>query len=142
MRRFILGQIVASLAAVAIFLGSFAIFDVWQKSLEAKVAAMAIASGGLLIAIFLFRLLVKNREWDWPVDVAFAAAACAMVTLMGLAGALVAMIAISAGSIIVSIRALKDFAAGDRKWSWQSPAYLLWGQFLAIFVFLLWLGVR
>jgi len=142
MSRFVLGQVVATLVTGAIFLGSFAIFGAWQKSPDARIAAMAIATGVFYAAIILFRFFAKNREWDWPLDIAFAAAVVATVLPMAWWLAAVAILAVSAGSIIVGARALKSLRSGDRRWSRVHTDYLLWGQFLTILSFLLWLGLR
>ena len=142
MSRFVLGQVVATLVTGAIFLGSFAIFGAWQKSPDARIAAMAIATGVFYAAIILFRFFAKNREWDWPLDIAFAAAVVATVLPMAWWLAAVAILAVSAGSIIVGARALKSLRSGDRRWSRVHTDYLLWGQFLTTLAFLLWLGLR
>lgn len=140
MRRFVLGQVVATLAVLVSVLGSFAIFDVWQKSLEARVAAMAIALFFVVYpAIILFRLLMKRRLWDSPTDVAFMAAACVTIMLMGPWGAVLMILAVSVGSLVVAARSLKSLPPKDMRWSWQHPDTLLWVQFMTTFTFLLWM---
>ncbi|MEX1068432.1 MAG: hypothetical protein WED08_01355 [Patescibacteria group bacterium] len=132
MRRFFLGQVLATIAVAVMVLLAFTVFGVWQKPLEARIAAMGIALlfGGYP-SIILFRLLVHQRDWDRPLDVAFAAMVLATIAPMGVLGGGLAMLAVMVGSLIVGARALKSFQSGDRRWSWQHPEYLLWGQFLA-----------
>ncbi|OGC44623.1 hypothetical protein A2V54_00455 [candidate division WWE3 bacterium RBG_19FT_COMBO_53_11] len=142
MSRFVLGQVVATLVTGAIFLGSFAIFGAWQKSPDARIAAMAIATGVFYAVIILFRLFVKNREWDRQLDTAFAAAASVTVLLMVWWLAVVAILFISVRSIVLGIRALNSVNSGDHRWSRVHTDYLLWGQFLTTLAFLLWLGLR
>src|SRR3972149_4529037 len=98
MSRFGLGQIVASLAVVAISLASFAIFDVWEKFSNARIAAMGIA---LLFAVYpaiiLFRLLMRRRDWDGPTGTAFAAGAAAGIAMTGLLGGILVGLTVSGG---------------------------------------------
>ncbi|MEX2053597.1 MAG: hypothetical protein WD940_01105 [Patescibacteria group bacterium] len=132
MRRFFLGQVLATIAVAVMVLLAFTVFGVWQKPLEARIAAMGIALlfGGYP-SIILFRLLVHQRDWDRPLDVAFAAAVLALIAMTGLGGAILGISIVSVVSLVVGARALKSFQSGDRRWSWQHPEYLLWGQFLA-----------
>lgn len=141
-RRFLLGQVLATLVTMAIFLVVFATFAVWQKPLESRVAAMAIASAGVYATILILRLLVKSREWDHPLDVAFAAAVCGTVAMMEWWGAVLAIIAVSSWSVVVSVRSLRYLVAGDLQWSWERPYVLLWGQFLATLMLLVGLGTE
>jgi len=143
MRRFVLGQIVASLAVAAISLASFAIFDVWEKFSSARIAAMGIA---LLFAVYpaiiLFRLLVRRRDWDGPTETAFAAGAAAVIAMTGLLGGILVVLTVSVWSVAEAVRTLNEFFADDRRWFWQRPHSLLWAQFLTTTVFLVWLVVR
>ena len=74
MLRFVLGQIVVTLVTAAIFLAVFSAFDVWGKPLDARIAAMAVATGLRYLMILFNRLIVKNREMDRHQDVTLAAA--------------------------------------------------------------------
>jgi len=142
MRRFFLGQVLATLAAAAIVGAVFAVSGAGQKPLDSRIAAMAISSGGLYIAIIIFRFFVKNREWDRLLDVVFFAVVAATVSLMAWWMAVAVSLAISAWSIAVGFRILKLHRAGDRRRSWENPDYMLWIQFLATFASLLWLALR
>lgn len=144
MRRLFLGQVITTLAIAAIFLAVFTVLDEWRKPLDSRIAAMALATGGLYAAIILFRLLVKNREWDRSLDVAFAAAVCATLLPMAWLGTVIAVLGMSVASLAVMFRSLKDMPPGDMRWSWQRPYVLLWVQFQYTWVLLLWivLGMR
>src|SRR3972149_9066712 len=132
MRRLILSQVVATLVTVAIFLGAFTIFDVWQKSLDARVAAMSITFIVGYAVIILFRLLVRAGDWDRPIDVAFTAAAVAIIALMGGRGVILPILAISVWIVGMVVE--------DRKWLWRHPNVLkFWMQFLLTLGLLGWL---
>ena len=122
MRRLVLGQVVATLLTVALFLGVFSVFGVWGKSLDARISAMAIVSGGLYVLILFFRvLIVENREWDRPLDVAFTAAAFATVALLGRDGALLAALVLAVWTIAVFVKGWRGMAAEDQRSGWQRP---------------------
>jgi len=142
MRKLILGGIVATLAAWAIFLVPFAVFGLWQKPLESRIAAMAISSFVLYGTVLLFRFFIARRDWDRPADVAVVAAFTATIALMGWWGSLVALLAASVWGLAWGIRSVKEFLAGDRRWSWERSYLLTWGQFIITSVFLFWLGSR
>ena len=136
MRRFVFSQVVATLVTVAIFLGVFTILDVWQKSLDARVAAMSLTFIVVYAAIILFRMLAWVRDWDRPIDVAFSAAVVATIALMGWWGAIFAMLVILAWSLTVFIEGWKEAAAGNRRLFWYRFYVLPWAQFLVTWILL------
>jgi hypothetical protein len=140
MRRSILGEVVATLVAWAIFLVPFAVFGLWRKPLESRIAAMAISSFILYGTVLLFRIFITRRDWDRPADVVVVAAFAATITLMGWWGTLVALLTISVWGLAWGIRSVKQFLANNRRWSWERLYFLTWGQFIITFVFLFWLG--
>ena len=142
MRRFVLGQIATTLVTAAIFIAVFSAFGVWEKPLDARIAAMVLTCGALYAGIFLLRIIVKNREWDQPMDVAFVAAVLAFIGMMEPLGKFVALLAAGVWGIAVFIRLWRDELSQNRQWARQNRDILLWFQFLVIWNFLIWLGLR
>ena len=136
MRRLILSQVVATLVTVAFFLGVFSVFGVWQKSLDVRVASMALTFMVGYAAIIFFRLIALRRDWDRPIDVAFTAAAVATIALMGWWGVIFAMLVILVLCLIVFINGWKEAAAGNRRLSWYRLFVLPWAQFLVTWILL------
>ncbi|GEM_PF-6307595 len=126
MRNLILGAIAATLIAWAIFLVPFAVFGFWQKSLESRIAAMAISSFVLYGGVLLSRVFVASREWDGPTNVAVIAAFAATIASTGWWGVI-------ATAIVLAVWAL---------WLPRNYPGTLGVQFVVIFVSLIWFGIH
>lgn len=109
-----MSQVAASLAVVAISLASFAIFDVWEKSPDARVAAMVIALPITYPVIILYRMVIRRRDWDLQIDIAFIAGVLAVIALVGLVGPVLVILTISIWGTIAIIRYLKKGAGCGR----------------------------